>query len=324
MVKKTLLAFLALVVVIAAGGFAYLYLRHPAQRQPLEIKVSMSPDRIARGKYLFETIGDCGDCHTPRDFTRVAGPDIAGKRGQGTILSNMMLGLPGTVVAPNLTPDPDTGIGLWSDGEKIRAIRDGVDKSGRALFPIMPYTSFRNMSDNDVQALVAYLDSLPAIKNPLPVTHINFPVNLMIKSAPQPAGSVPAANPADKLKYGKYLVDIGGCADCHTPVSHGQPIMSKAFSGGQVFETTAGKVTSSNITPELDTGIGKWSEPYFLKKFNDYKDYALNGPPPASGPKAFTLMPWLHFSLMTQDDLSAIYTYLRTVPAIKNYVDPHQ
>lgn len=324
MVKKTLLALLALVVVIAAGGFAYLYWRRPAQVVPLEMRVSMAPDRIARGKYLFETIDDCGDCHTPRDFTRVAGPEIAGKRGQGTVLSDFMIGLPGTVVAPNLTPDPDTGIGLWSDGEKIRAIRDGVDKNNRALFPLMPYGSFRSMSDNDVQSLVAYLDSLPPIKNPLPQTQIKFPVNLMIKSAPKPAGSVPDPDRNDKLKYGKYLVDIGGCADCHTPASHGQPIAAKAFSGGQVFETKAGKVTSSNITPELDTGIGKWSEPYFLKKFNDYKDYALNGPPPSPGPKAFTLMPWLHFSLLQQEDLSAIYAYLRTVPAIKNYVEPHK
>jgi len=321
--KKIVLILLLVLVVIAGGGFGYLWLRKPAQNPPAEIKVAMTPERIARGKFLFETIGDCGDCHSPRDFTRVDGPEIKSRRGAGVVLSDFLNGLPGTVVAPNLTPDPETGLGLWSDGEKIRAIRDGVDRNGRALFPLMPYTGFHSMSDIDVQALVAYLDSLPPIKNALPATKLDFPVFLFIKFVPQPAGSVPEPDRGDPVKYGKYLVDVGGCADCHTPQNKGQPIPGLSFAGGLVFSTKAGTVVTANITPDRDTGIGKWSEAFFEKKFYDYKDYAASGPPPASGPQAFTLMPWLSFSQLPREDLSAIYAYLRTVPAVHNAVDTH-
>jgi Cytochrome c len=234
-----------------------------------------------------------------------------------------MPGLPGTVVAANLTPDPETVFGKWTDGEKIRAIRDGVDKDGRALFPMMPYNEYRHMSDEDVQAVVAYLDSLPPIHNPLPVTRLRFPVNVFIKFVPQPAGTVPAPNRADVSRYGEYLVYVGGCNDCHTPVQKGQPIAGMDFAGGQAFVTRFGTVVSANITPDLDTGIGKWNEDLFLKKFMDYREYARQGPPPSPGPQAFTLMPWLGMSQLAPEDLKAIYAYLRTVKPIHNYVERH-
>jgi len=89
--------------------------------------------------------------------------------------------MPGMVVAANITPDRETGIGGWTDGEKIRAIREGVDRDGRVLFPMMPYGNYRLMSDEDVYAVVAYINSLPAVRNPLPATAIKFPVSLLIK-----------------------------------------------------------------------------------------------------------------------------------------------
>ena len=113
-------------------------------------------------------------------------------RGKGWIFP-VELGLPGAVTAPNITPDRETGIGAWTDGEKIRAIREGISRDGRVLFPMMPYPNFRMMSDEDVYAIVAYMNTLPAVRNPLPVTKIDFPVSLMIKSVPQPAGIGPAA-----------------------------------------------------------------------------------------------------------------------------------
>jgi len=94
------------------------------------------------------------------------------------------------IVAANITPDRETGIGAWSDGEKIRAIREGIDRDGRVLFPMMPYVNYRRMSDEDVYAIVAYMNSLPAVRNSLPATSIKFPVSLLIKSVPQPAGQV--------------------------------------------------------------------------------------------------------------------------------------
>jgi mono/diheme cytochrome c family protein len=323
MLKKILLTILLVLVLLIGGGFAFLSLRSPAQVPASSIKVAMTPERIARGKYIFENVSDCDGCHSQRDFTRVGAPVVVSGRGRGSVLSDLVKGLPGTIVAPNITPDPETGIGKWTDGEKIRAIRDGIDNTGRALFPMMPYPSLRKMSDDDVQSLVAYLNSLPPVKNPLPVTKLNFPVGLFIKFAPQPAGSVPPPDHADKVKYGEYLGSLGGCADCHTPLSNGQPVAAKTLAGGRVFDTTYGKVLSANITPDTDTGIGKWSEDFFRKKFYDYKDYAVSGPPPLSGPQAFTLMPWLALSQLPPDDLNAIYAWLRTVKPVKNYVEMH-
>jgi hypothetical protein len=321
--KKILLILLGAVVVVPAAGLGYLYLRRPAQVPASNIKVPMTPERIARGKYLFENLADCDGCHSQRDFSRVDGPVVASGRGRGNLLSAVMTGLPGTVSAPNITPDPETGIGSWTDGEKIRAIREGVDNTGRALFPMMPYSNYRKMSDEDVESLVAYMNALAPVMNPLPPTQLAFPVNLMIKGVPQPAGSVAPPDRADRTKYGEYLVTIGGCADCHTRQEKGQPVAGKEFAGGEVFASTMGTVVSANITPDTETGIGKWSEDYFLKKFYDYKDYAANGAPHLSGPEAFTLMPWLSFSHLPSDDLRVIYAYLRAVKPVHNSVETH-
>src|SRR5262249_41965389 len=154
------------------------------------------------------------------DESRFGRPVVEGGWGRGSVFP-AELGLPGTVVASNVTPDRETGLGAWTDGEIIRAIREGISRDGRALFPMMPYTNYRRMSDADVYAIVAYLKSLPAVRNPLPKNSLNFPVSLLIKSVPQPSGSVPPPNQENKLKYGEYLVTMGGCADCHTQENHG-------------------------------------------------------------------------------------------------------
>jgi mono/diheme cytochrome c family protein len=321
--KKILLILLLVIIGVPAAGLAYLYLRKPAQAPASSIKVAMTPERIARGKDLFQNISDCDGCHSERDFTRVNGPVVESGRGRGNVMSSLLKGMPGTVVAPNLTPDPETGIGNWTDGEKIRAIREGVDRDGRALFPMMPYTNYGKMSDEDVESLVAYMNTLAPVKNPLPKTQLAFPVNLFIKGVPQPAGSVPPHDRSDKVKHGEYLVTIGDCQGCHTPMEKGQPVPGKVLAGGEVFATSIGTVVSANITPDTETGIGKWSEEYFLKKFYDYKEYAAGGAPKISGPEAFTLMPWLKLSQLLPEDLGAIYAYLRTVKPVHNAVETH-
>ena len=95
----------------------------------------------------------------------------------------------------------------------------------------------------------------------------------------------------------------------------------KILAGGQVFAFGPLSVTSSNITPEPDTGIGVWSEEYFIHKFRSYLPYAEN--PPEVGPESFTLMPWLRFSRLSDEELSDIYAYLRTVPAVYSPVQKH-
>ena len=318
-----LLAILLFLLVTAGGGAAWLLLRRPAQLPAPDIKVPMTPERIARGRYIFLNLADCGGCHSDRDFSRVGGPEVQSGRGRGSVLSSLLHGLPGTVVAPNITPDPETGIGRWTDGEKIRAIREGVDRDGRALFPMMPYTGYRNMSDYDVQSVVAFLDSLPPLRNPLPPTKLDFPVNVFIKFAPAPVGTVPNPNPADTVRYGEYLANVGGCGECHTPLEKGRPVAGMEFAGGQPFATNLGTVVTANITPDADTSIGKWSEEFFLQKFAAYREYAGQGPPPSPGPQAFTLMPWLGMSHLADEDLKAIYAFLRTLKPVRHYVEMH-
>jgi mono/diheme cytochrome c family protein len=323
MLKKVLISTVLAVILIPTAALTWLYLRKPAAAPPSAVKVAMTPERIARGKVLFEQVCDCGGCHSQRDFTRFGGPTAPSGLGAGNVLSAFLEELPGTVVAPNITPDRATGIGQWTDGEKIRAIREGIDKHGRTLFPMMPYTGYRNMSDEDVQSLVAYLNSLPPVNNALPETMLNFPVGLMIKGVPQPVGKVPPPQRSNRLAYGKYLVAIAGCGDCHTPLKRGQPVEDHAFAGGRVFAANVGTVVSANVTPDTETGIGKWSEEFFLKKFYDYKDYVAQGPPQVSSSKSFTLMPWLNLSQLPPEDLGAIYTYLKTLKPVHNAVETH-
>lgn len=312
---------LVLVGVVAIGAFVvYLVMKSPKTAPPSSIKVQLTPERVERGRYLATYVVDCFGCHSDRDFSRFGGPIKAGGAAVGGPLP--LEGLPGTVIAPNITPDPETGIGAWTDGEILRAFREGIGRDGRALFPLMPYPGYRYLSDEDSQAVVAYLRSLPPVKRKQAPTKINFPVNLFIKDVPQPAPSVPPPNKADKLAYGKYLVTVAGCIECHTPVEKGQPIPGKEYAGGRLFAMAGSplRVYSANITPDNDTGIGVWTEERFVQKIRSYKPYAENGSP-VVGPESFTLMPWLVLCNLTDEDLSAIYAHLRTIRPVSNAVE---
>ena len=232
------------------------------------------------------------------------------------------MGLPGLVAARNITTDRETGIGAWTDGEKVRAIREGISRDGRPLFPMMPYTSLRKLSDEDVYSLVAYLDTLPPVKNRVPETQVDFPVSWLMRTEPAPAGRVPPPDRSNQLAYGEYLVNAAGCLECHTKESKGQPVPGMWFAGGREFRFPFGRVLSANITPDRETGIGKWKPADFLDRVYEYRDYAEHGSP-AVGPQGFTLMPWLNFSRLEPADLQAIFAYLRTRKPVYQPVETH-
>ena len=322
MLKRILLGALCALVLFVGGGIAYLFLRKPAVAAPRNLHVVASEERLERGRYLFENLLDCSGCHSDRDFTKFGAPVKPGGTGVGSVFPDEM-GLPGRVVAPNITPDPETGIGKWTDGEILRAIREGVDKDGNALFPFMPYLGYRHLSDEDAEALISYMRSLKPVRNQLPKTELSLPVALMIKSVPKPVeGRVTAPSPADMIAYGKHLATVAGCAECHTRQEHGAPVEGMEFAGGMEFRTPAGTAVSANITPDTETGIGRWTEESFVSRFRQYQEYALHGAPPAS-PESFTLMPWLAYSQLEEQDLRAIYRYLRTVKAVRQKVNTH-
>jgi len=115
---------------------------------------------------------------------------------------------------------------------------------------------------------------------------------------------------------------MGGCAECHTQEKRGEPIRGMRLAGGREFRLPIAVVVSGNITPDADTGIGKWSEQQFLDKFYQYKEYAEKGSPQV-GPEGYTLMPWLGLSKLPPEELGAIYAYLMSQPAVRHAVETH-
>jgi mono/diheme cytochrome c family protein len=296
------------------GWFFYLLLRSPSSAPAATITVDMSPDRIERGQYLFDSICACGTCHSERDYKKFGAPIDPKGIGKGQEMP--FNGLPGTITAGNLTRDAETGLGSWSDGDKIRAIRDGIHKSGRALYPLMPYQYYRFLSDEDVQAIVAYMNSLSPVRNQLPRTSITFPTSMWIKGLPTPVVRVSPVDPDGGEAYGDYLVKIAACESCHTPVKGFQPDLTMRFAGGNDLDAFFGVVTVANITPDQGSGIGGWSYLQFEKRMRSYANY--QGNPPAVAPKDFTLMPWESYSKITDHDMEAMFLYLKGVKAISN------
>jgi mono/diheme cytochrome c family protein len=312
--KISLTIVLCLVVLLAVGITATIGWRPivgPRSR-PLTNRVfDRTPERWARGKYIFENLAACVDCHSPHDWTKHDSPIPPGMEGAGGDFS-ILKGLPGHVVAPNLTPDAETGSGTWSDDELARAIREGIGHDGRTLFPLMPYEAYRHMPDEDLASVIVYLRSLPPVRNTLPKTEIIFPVKYLIRSVPEPITvPVPAPDVSDPVKRGAFLVTIASCRDCHTPVDKGEPLPNMELSGGQIFEGPWGRVATANLTPD-PSGIPYYDETLFLQAIRTgyVKARPLN-----------QIMPWRQYGGMTDDDLKAIFAYLKTVKPIHHVVD---
>ena len=306
------------VVLLAGGGIAYLFVAFPKVPPPSDVKVASTPELVERGKYLASHVSACVDCHGQRDWTRFSGPLKPGTRGAGGGAFTTEMGLPGNFYARNITP---AGIGEWTDGELIRAFTMGVDRAGGALFPLMPYPYYAKLCDRDVDALVAYLRSLEAIPSePLPERSLNFPLPLIVRTIPKPAKAGPCPKPGT-ADYAEYVATIAGCKECHTQQDKGEPLPGMDFAGGWEFALPEGRgfVTSSNISPDDETGIGKWTREQFVAKF---KSYAQAGAATPVKPGEFnTTMPWTMYGGMSEEDLGAIFDYLKKQKPVKNKVE---
>lgn len=319
--KKVLLAALAVVLVGALGAVGFVGLLRPRVRAAPAQKVEATPEKLARGRYLTENVAACFHCHSQADTSLFGMPPKPGTLGGGGMCMGPETGFPGTLCASNLTPDAETGLGQWTDGEIIRAIRDGVSRDGRPLMPIMPYRLYREMSDEDVEAIVAYLRTIPALRNPLTPTRLDFPLNVIIRFMPEPVEhAVPTPARSDTVAYGKYLVTVGGCVECHTPTDEQhEPLPGKLLAGGQQYELETGTVVrSANLTPHA-TGLGGLSREVFIGLF---KRHALAEARSPVDPRFNTLMAWGAYAGMTEQDVGAIYDYLKTVPPVDNAVTP--
>jgi hypothetical protein len=309
----------AVLMLLIVAGLVYFNASFPKAEPPVNVTVELTPERIARGEYLANHVNVCIDCHSNRDWSKFSGPIIPGTEARGGDEFGKEMGFPGTIYAKNITP---ANLGNWTDGEIIRAITTGVNKHNEALFPIMPYYNYNQMSEEDVYSIVAYLRTLPPIENTTPAPELDFPLNFLVKTMPintyQPPKQV---NKENTIEYGKYLVTLASCADCHTPTNEKmEPLPGMDFAGGMEFYAPIGTIRSVNITPHDETGIGKWTKEEFINRFKSF-DPAVHEVVSVKPTDFNTPMPWIMYAGMTEEDLGAIYDYLRTLKPKNNFVN---
>jgi mono/diheme cytochrome c family protein len=259
---------------------------------------------VERGKYLVESVVGCGNCHTPQ------GPNgpIRGK----TLAGGLEFDHPGFFKAysTNITPDRETGIGKWTDAQLKVAIREGKRPDGTLIRPPMPFALYRDIADSDLDAIVAYLRTVPAVKNVAPKSKYEIP--LPPAYGPPITKPVTAPPRSDKLAYGAYLAGpLGHCIECHTPpgADGRSQYGTQLGAGGRQFHGPFGLSVAKNITSDSDQGLGKWSDTEIeraIRKGIDRQDQPLKPP-----------MGYAYYDKISADDMAALIAYLRSLPPRK-------
>ncbi|GGC45039.1 cytochrome c [Siccirubricoccus deserti] len=263
---------------------------------------ALAETRLERGRYLVETIAACGNCHTPQ------GPNgpLPGKAlaGNQVIEDNPAF----RAVASNITPDRRTGIGAWTDAQIARAIREGIRPDGSVIGPPMPIAWYRDLADEDVAAMVAYLRSIPAVANVSEKSTYRMPLP---PNYGPPVGRVVAPPRSDMVRYGAYLAGpVGHCMECHTPFgAPGQRDLERLGVGGQPFEGPWGVSVAANITPGRATGLGGWSDAEIER--------AIRRGVSQDGRQLFPPMPFGHYARISTPDMAALIAYLRSLPPVE-------
>jgi mono/diheme cytochrome c family protein len=290
-------------------------------RPTTERRVEATPALVQRGSYLVNQVSACGLCHTPR----VGSNWLGAERADGFLAGGPVFDIPDEgfrVVVPNITQDKETGIGSWTDDQILRAVRDGVSRDGRLLMPPMPFASWKAMSDDDARAIVAYLRTVPAVRNAVSREGNRIPFLLRIGTAlglihHEPATGVKAPERADKRAYGAYLTKLGLCWECHS-LGKGGPSDGEddlmAGSGRALFEPEFGRVHARNLTPDPETGLGRYTADQIKRALRTGR--RLDGRP--MGPPMSLVVP--HVSHWDEDDLDALATYLTSLRPIRHQV----
>ena len=252
---------------------------------------------LERGKYLMNSIVACGNCHTPQTPQGpVSGKELAG----GTRFEEGF----GVAYAPNITPDAETGIGKWSDADLIKAIRDGKRPDGTTIGPPMPIALYRDISDADAQAIVAYIRATPPVVNKVAKSEYKMPLPPAYGA---PVTTVSAPPRTDKVAYGAYLAGpLGHCIECHSaPGANGGPdFVNGLGAGGIHFNGPWGVAIARNITP---TNLKDWSD-------GDVKKAITTGVRP-DGERLKPPMAYGYYKNMTPEDLDALVAWLRSLKA---------
>jgi mono/diheme cytochrome c family protein len=298
---KRLLIVIVILVIFGAVALALLSRtdRSPGT-SPAIAGAPMSAAAVARGEYLIKA-ADCVACHTVGETGKPFAGGVAFKLPFGTIYSS------------NITPDPTYGIGAYTDDEFVRAVREGIRRDGKHLYPAFPYTAYTQLSRDDVLAIKAYLWTLPPVAQPSRANELGFPFNqrwgmILWDAAFHKSGRfTPDPTKSAQWNSGAYLATaLGHCGECHTPrnlgfgLEHGRELSGEELQGWRAY----------NITADSQHGIGSWTDDQILA-------YLASGHAPshasAGGPMLEAVSHSLQF--LNPTDATALVTYLRTVPA---------
>lgn len=252
---------------------------------------------LERGTYLVHSIVACGNCHTPKgpDGHALPGQDLSG----GVVIELPVF----RAVAPNITPDDETGIGKWTDAQIVNAIRNGKRPDGTTIGPPMPIDFYRDMSDTDVLAIVAYLRSVKPIRHQVEKSTFHIPLPDSYGPVVTHVADVPRSN---RIAYGEYLADIGHCMECHTPLTKGRLDLSRIGAGGRELPAfPAGMAVSANLTPANPDGIAHWTDA-------QVKTAITQGIRP-DGRRLVLLMAFDWYKNIRADDMDDLIGYLRTL-----------
>jgi mono/diheme cytochrome c family protein len=265
---------------------------------------AVAETQLERGKYLVESIMGCGNCHTPQgpggpvmDRALSGGPPIE----EGKLF---------TALPSNITPDPETGIGKWTDAQIKVAIREGKRADGTLIGPPMPFGQYRGIADSDLDAVVAYLRTAPALKNAVAKSTYNIP--LPPAWGPPIDKPVVAPSTSDKVAYGAYLAGpLGHCVECHTPMGpdHRHQFATLLGAGGMQFNGPWGLSVSKNITSDPEHGLGKWTDAEIERAIRagiDKDGHPLKPP-----------MGYGYYSRISADDMAALIAWLHSLPPKK-------
>jgi len=257
-------------------------------------------DTIARGRYIVETIGACGNCHTQQRMVDGRAQTLPGLALAGGTPEDAPFG---RWVAPNITPDVETGIGRWTEAQIAVALREGKRPDGSTIGPPMPFAQLRHLSDADAAAIAAYLKSIRPIRRISERSAYRMPLP---PAWGPPLGQVPA--PADTpVARGEYLVNLGHCMDCHTPMlPGGRRDEARTGAGGFEMMSPNGIVVTPNITSDREHGLGAWTDAQIGR--------AITAGVSADGRRLSPPMGYAFYHGMRQADLTAITTYLRRLP----------
>lgn len=305
------------IIVLIVCGVGYLSYGYPNVGPAPDIEVEVTPEKVERGKYLAFHVMMCADCHAERDFSLFSGPPVEGTLFAGGEVFDQKMGLPGRFVSPNITP---VGIGDWTDGELYRAITTGVRKNGEPIFPVMPYHNYGKLDPEDIEAVIAYLRTLDPIESDHPESEADFPFNLILRTLPSEAEPRERPPKSDTLAYGAYMFTAAACAECHTDFKDGEFVGPVGAGGREMLLPDGSILRTPNITPHA-TGIGhKYvSRQQFIDRFAMYRDSVFT-PKKVKPGRLQTIMPWMMYADMTDEDIGAIYAYLQTLEPAENVV----